>query len=280
MNVSGVVPTKPEELLFTPPIVRGFPAEVYVDGLPIFGGNQQAFDPTSLVGVERIEVLKGPTATLYGGGLGTPLGGIINIESERPDDKLGGFAGIRAGSFATWDPYADLNVPLAEGISARIAAEYQRNDSWIDLVRGDRWSVQPSISFQIDPNTDLLVQGQFNNRRQLEYSGLPAAQALAGQIDRNAFPGASIGLPETSIDNRMVTATLRHAFADRLKLTVTGRYYDSSINENGSFVDPQLFAPDPSTPTVYPVIPINLITDTKEGTFERQSPGETRHAGR
>lgn len=268
VNVSGVVPTKPEELLFTPPIVRGFPAEVYVDGLPIFGGNQQAFDPTSLVGVERIEVLKGPTATLYGGGLGTPLGGIINIESERPDDKLGGFAGIRAGSFATWDPYADLNVPLAEGISARIAAEYQRNDSWIDLVRGDRWSVQPSISFQIDPNTDLLVQGQFNNRRQLEYSGLPAAQALAGQIDRNAFPGASIGLPETSIDNRMVTATLRHAFADRLKLTVTGRYYDSSINENGSFVDPQLFAPDPSTPTVYPVIPINLITDTKEGTFD------------
>ena len=268
VNVSGVVPTKPEELLFTPPIVRGFPAEVYVDGLPIFGGNQQAFDPTSLVGVKQIEVLKGPTATLYGGGLGTPLGGIINIESERPDDKLGGFVGIRAGSFATWDPYADLSVPLAEDISARIAAEFQSNNSWIDRVKGDRWSVQPSIAFQIDPNTDMFVQGQFNNRRQLEYSGLPAAQALAGQIDPNAFPGAPIGQPETNIDNRMVTATLRHAFTDGLKLTVTGRYYDSSINENGSFVDPQMFAPDPSTPTVYPVIPINLITDTKEGTFD------------
>ncbi len=140
--------------------------------------------------------------------------------------------GLRSGSFATWDPYADLNVPLADGISARIAAEYQSNDSWIDRVKGDRWSVQPSISFQIDPNTDLLVQGQFNNRRQLEYSGLPAAQALAGQIDRNAFPGSPIGQPETSDDNRMVTATLRHAFTDRLKLTVTGRYYDSSIDNH------------------------------------------------
>lgn len=268
VNVSGVVPTKPEELLFTPPIVRGFPAEVYVDGLPIFGGNQQAFDPTSLVGVEQIEVLKGPTATLYGGGLGTPLGGIINIQSEQPGDKPGAIVALRAGSFGTWDPYADVNMPLTEGISARIATEYQSNGSWIDQVKGDRWSVQPSIAFQIDASTDLLLQGQINNRSQLEYSGLPAAQALAGQIDRNAFPGSPIGQPETTDDNRMVTATLHHAFTDRLKLTVTGRYYNSSINENGSFVDPQLSAPDPSTPTVYPVIPITLITDTKEGTFD------------
>jgi iron complex outermembrane receptor protein len=267
-NVSGVTPTKPEELLFTPPIIRGFPAEVYVDGLPIFGGNQQAFDPTSLAGVDRIEVLKGPTSTLYGGGLGTPLGGMINIESERPAGKLDGIVALRGGNFTTLDPYADLNVPLGSRITGRLAGEYLTNQSWIDLVKGDRWSLQPSILFQIDPRTDLLLQGQINDRSQLEYSGLPAAQALAGQIDRNAFPGSPIGQPETNNNNRMVTPTLRHAFTDKLKLAVTGRYYDSSINENGSFVDPQMFAPDPSTPTVYPVIPITLITDTKEGTFD------------
>jgi hypothetical protein len=74
VNVSGVVSTRSEEQLLIAPLVRGFPAEVYLDGLPIYAGNQQAFDPTSLVGVERIDVLKGPSATLYGGGLGTPLG--------------------------------------------------------------------------------------------------------------------------------------------------------------------------------------------------------------
>ena len=68
-NVSGVTPTRSEENLFVAPILRGFPAEVYLDGLPIFAGNQQAYDPSSLVGVERIEVLKGPSATLYGGAL-------------------------------------------------------------------------------------------------------------------------------------------------------------------------------------------------------------------
>ncbi|MEN5062281.1 TonB-dependent receptor plug domain-containing protein [Luteimonas sp. TWI1416] len=85
VNVSGVTPTRSDETLFIPPIVRGFPAEVYLDGLPLFAGNQQAYDPPGLVGISTISVLKGPSATLYGGGLGTPLGGVINIESKRPD---------------------------------------------------------------------------------------------------------------------------------------------------------------------------------------------------
>lgn len=267
-NVSGVTPTRSEEQLLIAPLVRGFPAEVYLDGLPIYAGNQQAFDPTSLVGVERIDVLKGPSATLYGGGLGTPLGGTINIESERPDGKPGGYVAMRGGSFATWNPYGDINVPLAPGIAARVAAEYQRNDSWIDKVRGRRWSVQPSLSFEIDPATDLLLQAQFNGRSQLEYSGLPAAQALAGQIDRNAFPGSPTGQPLTTNDNRMGQATLRHSFREDVKLTVSGRYYDSSIREYGSFVDPDFFPPDPASPTVYPIIPITMITDTREVTLD------------
>ena len=267
-NVSGVVPTRSEELLFIPPLLRGFPAEVYLDGLPIYAGNQQAFDPTSLVGVERIEVLKGPSATLYGGGLGTPLGGIINIESERPNGKLGGFVGMRAGSFSTRNPYANLNLPLAPGVAARIAAEYQENDSWIDQVRGRRSSLQPSLSFQMGSRTDLLLQGQFNRRSQLEYSGLPAEQALAGRIERNAFPGSPVDQPLTSNNTSLGQITLRHAFNDNAKLTVSGRYYKGVIRQYGSFVNPDLMPPDLATPTVYPIIPITMITDTKEATFD------------
>ncbi|WP_202423952.1 TonB-dependent siderophore receptor [Duganella lactea] len=268
VNVSGVVPTRSEEQLLIPPLVRGFPAEVYLDGLPIYAGNQQAFDPTSLVGVERIDVLKGPSATLYGGGLGTPLGGVINIESERPNDKLGGFLAMRAGSYSDKGASGDINVPLAPGVAARIAGEYQNNESWIDQVHGRRWSLQPSLSFQIDPATDLLLQGQSNHRSQLEYSGLPAGQALAGQIDRNAFPGSPLAQPLTTNNNHMGQATLRHRFSDDVKLTVSGRYYKSAIREYGSFVDPDMMAPDPATPTVYPILPITMITDTKEATFD------------
>ncbi len=144
VNVSGVTPTRPDEVLFIPPIIRGFPADVYLDGLSVFAGNQQAYDPNSLVGIERIDVLKGPTATLYGGGIGTPLGGVVNLESVRPNDKAGGYLAMRAGSFSTWNPYGDINVPLADGIAARLTGEYQSSDRWIDKVHGERWSGNPA----------------------------------------------------------------------------------------------------------------------------------------
>lgn len=268
VNVSGVTPVRSEEVLFTSPIIRGFPSEIYQDGLPFYGATQTANDPTSLVGVERIDVVKGPVSTLYAGGVGTPLGGVINIETVRPGDTLGGFLAFRAGSFGTVNPYADVNVPLSPGITARVTGEYQRNNSWIDRVRGDRWSVQPSVSFQLGPRTDLFVQGQINRRSQLEYSGIPAAQALAGQINRNAFPGAPNGQPNTVIDNKLATAILCHGFSEAVKLTVSGRYYHSDSRDFGSFVFGDLFPADPATPTNYPIFPIFLTGRTREATID------------
>lgn len=278
VNVSGVTPTRTDEVLFIPPILRGFPAEVYVDGLALFAGNQQAYDPNGLVGIERIEVLKGPSATLYGGGLGSPLGGVINLTTERPDDTLGGYVGLRAGSFSTWNPSADLNVPVAPGINTRIAADYQSNGSWIDQVHGHRSSLQPSVSFQLDETTDLLLQGQFNRRNNLEYSGLPADEALAGRLDRSAFPGSPVDQPLTQIESNMGTATLRHAFSDTVKVTVIGRYYRSTVDESGGFVYPGL-VPSDTAPPVYDVFPVSMATRTQETTLDANLAAKTEMLG-
>ena len=267
VNVSGVTPVRQEETLFTQPIVRGFPAEMGLDGLPAFG-TTAFIDPTSLVGVERVEVVKGPTSTVYGGGAGAPLGGLINIVSKRPEDQFSGTVALRGGSFSTVDPYADLNVPLGAGVAARITGEYQHNASWIDRVKGDRWSVQPSVLFHLGSRTELLIRGQYDRRSNVEYSGLPAEQALAGAIRRDAFPGATIDQPRTVTENRLATAELRHGFGDDVRLTVTGHYYDSRIRDHGSFVFPAFAGPDPATPTVYPFFTLFLPTRVKEGTVD------------
>lgn len=268
VNVSGVIGNKPEEGLLAGPLVRGFAAEIYQDGLPMYGSTQAANDPTSLVGVRSITVLKGPVSTLYGGGVGTPLGGLINIESERPDGTNGGHAGLRTGSHATWNPYADINLALSPTVAARVAAEYQGNDSWIDRVKGERWFVQPSVAFQLTPQTDLLLQAQSSRREQLEYSGLPARQAMAGQLDRYAFPGAPLGQRDTIVRNEMATALLRHAFSNRTRLNISARYYTSEVPQFGSFVYPDLYPADPATPTVYPILPLNMHTEMKEATID------------
>jgi iron complex outermembrane receptor protein len=278
VNVSGVVPTKSEEILFLSPIVRGFPAEIYSDGLAMFGNTTTANDPTSLVGVERIEVVKGPNSTMYGGGLGSPLGGLIDVVSVRPETRMNGYMALRGGNFGTFDPYGDLNIPLNTKIAARLAGEYQRNDSWVDVVSGDRWSLQPAMSFQLGPKTDLFVQGRFNHRDQLEYSGVPAVQAIAGQIDRNAFAGAPVGQPHTRLDSRMATVDLNHTFTDSLRWNTSARYYFSQANEHGSFILPGL-NPDPPPP-VYNIYTLDMPSNpVREGTFDTNLAANLRGLG-
>ncbi len=279
VNVSGVVPTKSEEILFLSPIVRGFPAEIYSDGLAMFGNTTTANDPTSLVGVERIEVVKGPNSTMYGGGLGSPLGGLIDVVSVRPETRLNGYVALRGGNFGTLDPYGDLNIPLNTKIAARLAGEYQRNDSWVDVVSGDRWSLQPAMSFQLGPKTDLFVLGRFNHRDQLEYSGIPAAQAMAGQIDRNAFAGAPVGQPHTRLDSRMATVDLNHTFTDNLRWNTSARYYFSQANEHGSFILPGLNPPDPAPP-VYQIFTLDMPSNpVREGAFDTNLAANLRGLG-
>jgi iron complex outermembrane receptor protein len=268
INVSGVTPTKPEEILFTQPLVRGFPAEIYTDGLSMFGNTTTANDPTSLAGIQRVEVVKGPDSTMYGGGLGSPLGGLINVVSVHPAPELGGYIGLRGGNFGTVDPYGDLNIPLNTKIAARLSGEYQRNDSWVDEVSGDRWSVQPAMSFQLGPKTGVFVQGRINHRDQLEYSGVPADEAFAGLIDRNAFVGAPVGQPHTRLDNRMATIELNHSFSDNVHWNTSARYYFSQANEHGSFILPGLNPPDPAPP-VYQIFTLDMPSNpVREGTFD------------
>lgn len=268
VNVSGVRPTRAEEALFTSPIIRGFPAEIYMNGLPAFAGTSASIDPTSLVGTERIDVLKGPSSALYGGGLGAPLGGLINVVSERPDAKPSASVSLRTGSFSTINPSIDLNTPIGDNITARLVADYQDNQSWIDHVSGHNGSLQPSIALQLSPQTELLLRGRYEDRSQVEYSGLPAAQALSGQLGRYAFPGATRGQPHTTIENRVSTAELTHELDDDTRLTVTAQYYEGKIREYGSFVYPQLQGADPATPTVYPIFNLFLPTHIRESTLD------------
>lgn len=267
VNVSGVTATKSQEVLFTTPVIRGFPADIYFDGLPAFGTTASA-DPTSLIGTERIEVLKGPSSTLYGGGVGAPLGGLINVVSKSPEAEPINLVGIRTGSYSTLSSFADFNVPVNEKVRARISGEYQKEDSWIDHAKGRQYSIQPSISFQLSPKTELLLRAKFDKRSQREYSGLPALPALSGDLDRNADPGATSGQPLTTIKNQLISAQLRHSFSNDTKFVLTAHHFNSKSQDYGSFVYPEVAGPSPATPTVYPIFGLYLPATLKETTID------------
>src|SRR5262249_55378571 len=90
--------------------VRGFQVPLYLDGLILPVDSATTFVTSRVVpyGLERIEVLRGPSSGLYGA---TPPGGMVNMISKRPTDTPHNEVGIQYGSFNERQATFDFSGP-------------------------------------------------------------------------------------------------------------------------------------------------------------------------
>lgn len=263
-NVSGAVPQDPAEAVLANPVLRGFEAEIFVDGL-IGYGDTATLDPSSLIGVERIEVAKGPTSALFGGGTGAPVGGLINLVSKRPVTDDFAVIGGRIGSFGERAINFDGNVDVADGDAGfRLAGEWSTQESHIDEVEADRIALYPSFAIGFSDQTELLVRGQYSRIEQLEYSGIPSAVVDLPSVDVTQFTSAA-DAPDTTIETHMLTTELNHAFSDGVSGQVRARYYKMAFEEFASFPFLSFF---PLNGTQAPIIRGQLPTELDEVTLD------------
>lgn len=126
------------------------------------GLSRNTGDKDAFANVERIEVLKGPSAILYGGGSGAPAGGAINIISKLPTDKAGGEFGVTLSSHSFARPWFDINQPLSANgtVLFRITGEYTSADSYVDVLEQDRYSINPTLTFTNKTDTTLSIQAR------------------------------------------------------------------------------------------------------------------------
>lgn len=107
--------------------MRGFAVQpTMINGLP--GINNGNIDPAN---IDNVEVMKGPSGTLYGGSL-ISYGGLINIVTKKPYDKFGGEIGYISGSYGQNRVTADINVPLTDdnNVLLRVNTAYQYENSF------------------------------------------------------------------------------------------------------------------------------------------------------
>lgn len=223
-NVSSVQATNALQTpAYESTLIRGFAAEQWLDGMSVYynGGNRDG-----LVNVERIEVLKGPSAILYGGGAGSPVGGAVNVISKLPTDKAFGEVGIAFGSHRYFLPYFDINQPLTTNGTAlfRVTGEYNYAESFIDVLKTDRYSINPTLTLTNREDTTLTIQARFSRWSQPEYQGLPATGTVAGnfRIDPSLFIGPS-NMPNSYSNVQGVTVTLDHKFNEYVDASVRVR---------------------------------------------------------
>jgi iron complex outermembrane receptor protein len=125
--------------------LRGFEAQPSLyNGLPGFTNGD--LDPAD---IEEIQVLKGPSGTLFGANF-VGYGGIINVVTKKPYFTTGGEITYNTGSFGLNRISADVNTPLSktEKVALRVNTAYSSENSFQDAGYKKTFFFAPSLVYQ------------------------------------------------------------------------------------------------------------------------------------
>lgn len=117
--------------------------------------------------IERIEVLKGPSGTLFGANISS-FGGVVNLVTKRPYETFGGSASYTTGSFGLNRISADVNTPLNTEKTAllRINTAVNRQNSFMTNGHNNTTLIAPSLSYQVSDRLKLTADLEYFNTDQ------------------------------------------------------------------------------------------------------------------
>ncbi|MBU6958144.1 TonB-dependent siderophore receptor [Pseudomonas sp. CVAP len=205
--------------------VRGFTtSEFYKDG---FSANRGYPSTPDAANVERIEVLKGPAASLYGRG---DPGGTVNIVTKKPQPEAFSTLQTSAGSWDRYRTALDVNTPLDPqgNVLSRVNLAIEDNHSFRDHVDSQRVFVAPSLSWQLNPDTSLLLESEIVRHSSTFDRGIVAPNNSWSGVSPSTF----LGEPDDgNIDNHnnLLQATLEHHLNDAWKLRLASHYKEGKL---------------------------------------------------
>ncbi len=207
-------------------LIRGFPSQAtgsFRDGLQLFETafatwKQQPFN------LERVEVLRGPSAVLYGG---TGPSGLVNAVSKLPPAQPIRYIEAGVNNFGNAYVGFDVGGPVAIApgngqLLTRVVGEVQGGGTQVNFTNNDNYFIAPSVTWLPDIDTRFTVLGEasYNKTRGqnfLPYVGTVTA-APFGRIPTNVFSS------EPSVDSfRREQQMLGYQFERNMSDSVTFR---------------------------------------------------------
>ena len=183
---------------------------------------------SSLANVERVEVIKGPAAALFGN---AAPGGIINRVTKKPLLERQHTISVNTGSWGTLKAYGDFTGPLNESKSLlyRLNLGYETTDGYRDLQGRNTLTIAPSFSFIPNEKTRFNVDISY---QRLD-GKVDRGQTIFGDADLYSVPitrslsATNDFLRETQMN---ITLGLTHKITEDLSFNST--YLNSSYSED------------------------------------------------
>jgi len=170
-----------------------------------------------LSSLERVEVLKGSAAFLYGN---VAAGGVLNLVTKKPRSGFGGEVSLRSGSFGLIKPIFDVygSIDPGDKIRFRLNGTYQKANSFRQFVQSERAYINPSLQFTLGKNTELLLEADYlADERTPDFGTGILNYTLIPEYPRNRF----LGVPWGSMRSKQASSavTLTHTFSSNWRWT-------------------------------------------------------------
>ena len=202
---------------------------------------------TEIYNLDRIEVMKGPSGTLFGGSLNSyagamsTYGGVVNTVTKKPFESFRGEVGYLAGSWGLNRITVDVNTPLNEKRTAlaRVNALFTTQNSFQDAGYSKAFGVSAALAFKVSDKTTVSFDAELYNPvktlngyvRNSEILTNPSMQQFAN-LHRRSFTSNDIA---TGRSTYFASAELKHRFNEKW-MSVTGYQHGESVEKESIFM--------------------------------------------
>ncbi|KQP40885.1 TonB-dependent receptor [Methylobacterium sp. Leaf104] len=202
-------------------VIRGqqSSADFYVNGIR---DDAQYF--RDLYNVERIEVLKGPNAMIFGRGGG---GGVVNRVLKEANGIPLREAFLQTGRFGTKRLALDVGDRVSDSVFFRLNGLFEDSGTFRDFVDLRRWGVNPTATVLLGPDTTLRLSYEYFHDARIADRGIPSQGGRPYRYRQNIR--TFFGNPDLStarVDAHIATASLEHRFASGVEMRSQVRFAD------------------------------------------------------
>ncbi|WP_127124474.1 TonB-dependent receptor [Pseudoflavitalea rhizosphaerae] len=161
-----------------------------------------AIVPMNAVIIDRIEFIKGPVGTVFGGGRGITFGGNYNYVTKKPYETFGGEISYTGGSYGFNRIIADVNTPLTikgkENAYFRFVGAFQNEGSFQDQGFAKNYTIAPSFKYIVNDRLTINLDAEFTRGN---YTTTSFALGNLSKITARNMKDIPIGYKQSLINN-------------------------------------------------------------------------------
>ncbi|WP_108367075.1 TonB-dependent siderophore receptor [Enterobacter hormaechei] len=214
--------------------IRGFNVDQeFYNGLQlpynVTGNTKARIDPLL---IESVDILKGPSSVLYGGG--SP-GGLVNIQSKKPQKEAKTELGFNTGNRNLKEGYLDSTGQIANSDwNYRLLGKATESDEQAHTTRYENYLVAPSVTWQPDDKTRLTIDVLAQNTPSLTPSDpMPLSYLRSKYADRRDYAGDEwSGFKQRQW---MLGYSFEHEFDSGWGFNQKARYFDVDTHQRSAY---------------------------------------------